>query len=346
MGGTLKSIAEMAKVSPSAVSRALAGKPGVSEAKRREIRRLAAETGFELNLQARLLRTNINSGLAIINSQRGSEIAYLREEILLKHGEAAFETARPFVVGGPAEINSALQRICAERFQAVVINGFRGDVSSESSSILREKGIPVCALDADYKEFDCVQINRAAGTYQAARMLLLSGCKNPVFFLSPTEAGSDPRLKGVEAAFRSLGRSPSEIVRVPLRGSGFEAGTAMTTDLINSMRVDGIFTYSDAVGIGVLRALHKAGLRAPEDVKVIGFDNIPVSAWLPVSLTTAAQPIDEAAQKAMGLLKERIQTPGAPPRRISLPVRLLVRESAPITDNKLRDEIFKIPENI
>jgi len=347
--GSLEDIAKIAKVSASTVSRALSGQPGVSETKRKIIKDLAREMGFEPNIQASLLRTGKGAGLAIVTSTKQTEIAIKRESLILDYGKKSFSNVKLFVMNESDEINCIIHRICADRYNAIIINGFFGDIHPQNRKLLNDRKIPVCTIDGFIDSLDNVLFNRSTGTYQAARMLLLSGCKNPVFFLSGHSLDNinDPRLKGICEGFKSLGRPISEINKIPFTDKAdYEKGFSLSNETINKMPVDGIFAYNDVMAIGALRALHKAGINVPDDIRLIGFDDIPVSAFLPVSITTAAQPLEDAARAAVEIVKRRIDSFDIEPVTLSLPTRLVVRESAPITDNKIRDEIFKIPENL
>jgi LacI family transcriptional regulator len=117
-------------------------------------------------------------------------------------------------------------------------------------------------------------------------------------------------------------------------------GMTLTEKIINSQPVDGIFAYNDLMAIGALRALHKAGMSVPDDVKVIGFDNIPLSEFLPVSLATVAQPGIELVDAAMKLTLEKLEDFDREPKHVTFPAHLIARETCPITDNSLRVKIF------
>lgn len=97
--------------------------------------------------------------------------------------------------------------------------------------------------------------------------------------------------------------------------------------LLREQRVDAIFCLYDYMSIAVMRAVMSAGLRIPEDVAVMGYDNIPVSQFLPISLSTIDTHGQRVGSIAAELLIEKIQTPGTPCRQIQLKPDLIVRES-------------------
>jgi LacI family transcriptional regulator len=117
-------------------------------------------------------------------------------------------------------------------------------------------------------------------------------------------------------------------------------GFQLTEQVINSQSVDGLFCYNDLMAIGALRALHRAGLKTPDDVKVIGFDNIPVGEFLPISLATVAQPGLELVDAAMKLTLDKLENFDREAKCISFPAHFIARETCPIAENSLRKKIF------
>jgi LacI family transcriptional regulator len=88
-----------------------------------------------------------------------------------------------------------------------------------------------------------------------------------------------------------------------------------------------VFVASDMMAVGALKALRQAGMRVPEDVAMVGFDDIPVASALDPPLTTVRQPIGRMASLAVETLLDLIEHPGSGPRRVVLPTELVIRES-------------------
>ncbi len=117
----------------------------------------------------------------------------------------------------------------------------------------------------------------------------------------------DPREWAWQRTLHSLGAEIGEVARTTWsREGGYEAGQV----LLQTRRPDAIFACSDLMGVGVLRALHEAGLAVPDDISVVSFDGTKESefAWPP--LTVARQPIDEMARRAVSLLDDPDLSPG------------------------------------
>ena len=102
-----------------------------------------------------------------------------------------------------------------------------------------------------------------------------------------------------------------------------------------------IFAYSDQAAYGVLRALYEKGIKVPEEVKVVGFDDLPHSAMTTPSLTTVSQPVQEMVDEAIRLAQLRQATPEADVEQVLLPTRLVPRESCPFQSQTHREQTFQ-----
>lgn len=302
----------------------------------------ARKLGFKPDGMASSLRTGKGQGATLIVSQKGPEVMLRRNHLLFESAKKAFKTVKVVTVSRNDELNDEIWNSIAERTRALFVTFKAGEILPELKRLLFQKNIPLTSIDAYYDGFDSVQIDRAPGTYQAARMLLLCGCKNPVFFSSSTLDAPDARLEGIIKAFQSLSRPPAEIKLAWSSESGSESlkGFHLAEKVINTQPVDGLFCYNDLMAIGALRALYRAGVKVPEEVRVIGFDNIPVGEFLPVSLATVAQPGLEPVDAAMNLTLDKIENFAREPRCITFPSHLIARETCPIEDYSLREKIF------
>jgi DNA-binding LacI/PurR family transcriptional regulator len=114
-----------------------------------------------------------------------------------------------------------------------------------------------------------------------------------------------------------------------VRGTERYAGgeEAMGELLRRDLGLSAVFVFNDVMAIGALSALRRLHVPVPDAVSIIGFDDIPQSAAMVPALTTVAQPVVELGQVSVRLLLNRIRAPHEPPSRISLPTRLIERES-------------------
>lgn len=191
---------------------------------------------------------------------------------------------------------------------------------------------PIVLLDGDYlapparSNFDVVGIeNRRAGFMQTEHLLKLN--LRRVLFLgsAPAEPNVTERQLGYQDAMRSVGINvPSEWM-CGVDSAGINE--TFVADLIRQHAPDGIVCKSDEYAALLMRNLHNLGVRIPQDLKVVGFDDRPIASLLSVALTTVRQPIDEIAQTAMHLMDVRQQFPLRAASRIQISASLVVRQS-------------------
>jgi LacI family transcriptional regulator len=137
-------------------------------------------------------------------------------------------------------------------------------------------------------------------------------------------AGVD-RLQGYQIALRDRGIMPDP--QLVVEGDFTEEGGHLAMQRLLPAAPDAVFVASDAMAVGALRALREAGKCVPEDVAVVGFDDMPFAARTDPPLTTVRQPIQRLGSLAAETLIDLINQPAAPPRRIVLPTELIMRAS-------------------
>lgn len=342
MSGVLAQMAAQLGVSVSTVSRALSGHAGVAPGTRARVRALADRMGAVPAAHARLLRTGRGGGLAILAPFRPTAVAALRLQALLAAAQESFGVVRVLVDDGLGVGRLALQALQMSP-DAVVVSGGLGGFAAAELAALRARSVAVVGMDADLPGADVVAVNRATGAYQAARLLLLGGARHPLFFSASAPDAPDERLRGILAAFASVGREPTPADFARLPGSGFEAGYALARSRCSRQPVDALFAYNDELAVGAMRALQEAGVRVPADVRVVGFDDLPLAAYLTCPLTTVSQPIAAVAQAAVDLCLARLREPARAAVRQVLPTTLIVRESAPRLAPALMEMVFAVP---
>ena len=341
----LENLAEEVGVSVSTVSRALSGKPGVSAAKRERITALAKARGYVPDSAASLLRTGARAGLAVVSRRGQSEIQHVRDSLIFGLGRERYGSVRVIVHNPDDDLDQQLRGLAAEKVAAIIMHGIRSaSIGEETVDLMRSCGVGVVTIDGPDPRFDSVTINRAAGTYQAARMFLLCGCRAPLFFSSCGMSRPDERLTGIIAAYLSLNRRPEEIQLVKIPSGGYQAGEQQVRELVRTREFDGLFCYNDHRAVGALRGLWQEGVAVPEACRVVGFDNLPVCAHLPVSITTVSQPGKAMVESALDLLARRRENPDAKIEERCFPAELILRESAPVKKAELRRKVFDTGE--
>jgi LacI family transcriptional regulator len=204
------------------------------------------------------------------------------------------------------------------------------EANTHLAESLREAGIPVVLLDRDLvdypgrSDFDLVGIDNMASGYMVAEHLIKLGCRKLYFVARPFSAATvDARISGVrEAIVRHRIEPATDWVRY-----GDPADLKFARSLVAGRQADAFICANDDTAAVLLRTLESQDVRAPRDVRVVGFDDVKYATLVSVPLTTIHQPCRDIAVMAFRTMLERLAEPTLPARSISLTPRLVVRES-------------------
>src|SRR5262249_32602866 len=203
------------------------------------------------------------------------------------------------------------------------------NVSDEERGLLREAGIPFVVLsDACSGEVNCISPNNIDGGHMATQHLLKLGHRRIAYvgdefsnvYCFPT---SQLRYDGYVAALKESG-VPCRSEYFCLGMHGEETAHKLPASLLTLPETPtAIFAMSDIQAVGCIRAIHEAGLRVPEDISVIGFDDVQLSRY--IGLTTVRQHLEQSGYLGMQLLLNMVTTPeNVVPRQLP-PLELVVR---------------------
>ena len=331
MAVTSRDVAREAGVSQPTVSRALNGDPRISEQTRERVAEAARRLGYFPNVAARTLITNRTSTVGVVvgdvsNLFFAQQLNALYYE-LQRYGYRTVlfqEGADHKEPGGdvlPLLIGNALDG-------AIVTTG---RLNSATPKLLAEEGIPVVLLNRYIEGIsaDCVTADNLGGGEQAAHHLATLGHERIGLILGPENTStSRDREKGFGAGLKGFGlHVPEELRHAGLYS--YESGYQLCLKLLREKDPpSAIFCGNDVVALGALDAATGAGVKVPQELSVIGFDDLRVSDWEMIGLSTIHHPIDRLAQTAARMLVERIQrTQQTPPRSEVFPTRLVERRT-------------------
>jgi DNA-binding LacI/PurR family transcriptional regulator len=175
---------------------------------------------------------------------------------------------------------------------------------------------------------DVVDVDGFAGGRAVASQLVASGCRRPAYVAWPEGSlAGDDRLAGFLAGCEDAGIDPGS-VPVLRRLNRVEDGVDAALSLVEAAeRPDAIATVSDLIAVGVIRGLRSLGLRAGDEIRVVGFDDAPLSAHLDPPLTTVRQPLGEVARRVVERFLARLSDPDSPVVTQLLEPYLVVRRT-------------------
>lgn len=324
---TAAEVARCAGVSRSAVSRAFTPGASVSKEARQRILEAANHLGYRVNRLAQSLnnaRSNL-IGLVGTDLQQPFHAGLLAtlSGALLADG---FQCMLLNAANATRDMGALIARVLEYRVCAIVV--MTGTPPSQIVLECLNNGVPVILINKLLPKFavDTVISDHAAGGRLAAERLLAAGCRRLAVVSSAARTAS---LTGRIDAFRARAAESRLRVRLWQEGptdyrSGYEAALAVLADGM----VDGVFCVTDLLALGFLDAARQErGRRVPDDLSVIGFDDIPQAAWSAYDLTTFRQPIAALAAAVMQAIRRRAAEPAAAPRLATVPVELVVRST-------------------
>jgi DNA-binding LacI/PurR family transcriptional regulator len=333
---TLEAVAARAGVSRATVSRVVNGGAGVREALREKVRRAVSELGYVPNIAARSLVTRRTGAVAVVIAEPETRVfsdPFFAQQLrgisrelsaqntqlllLLLEDSADYERVGRYLSGG--HVDGALM--------------FSLHQDDPLPSMARRAGLPTVfggrpdwptAQDEPSPLY--VDTDNRDGARQAVRHLLERGRRRIGVITGPLDQASAlDRLSGYEEVL-------AEIAAEPLVARGdftAESGErAMAELLTRAPELDAVFASSDLMASGALRTLRARGRRVPQDVAVVGYDDLGPASWADPPLTTVRQDIEEMGRVMARLLLTRLAKPEARLEPVVTPARLIVRESS------------------
>jgi DNA-binding LacI/PurR family transcriptional regulator len=325
---SIKDIAKSANVSYSTVSRALANSPRVNTETRDRIQQLALEMGYSPSVAARSLVTNRTQTIGIIATTITdlfqAEIIQAIEQTALDHDHSVILTqSGPESERELAELKALRER----RVDGIILISIY--TAGEYASVLQGSDIPLVFIndprDVDYGH--SVRVDSFTGACEAVHHLLDLGHRRIAYIAGPNPNwDNDQRLAGYK---HTLLTNDLPFDRTLIVGDGRrpEDGTKAMEQLLRlPSPPTAVFCYDDTVALGAIRAVHSADQRVPQDMSVIGFDDVHLASYFEPPLTTIAQPKQNMGRKAV----EMVLAASRNDERVEdcvLSVELIVRES-------------------
>jgi LacI family transcriptional regulator len=327
---TIQDIADQAEVSISTVSRVLSGNASVSERKRHAVLAAVEELNYRPNLFAQGLASGQSMSIGVLTQNFGSAFY----DAILRGIIAGVEKSNysPLFADGrwrPDVERRALQTLLNRRIDALILLGTQLD-ATELIDLKQQMPLVIVSRSVAGIEQNCLVVDNYDASFRATTYLLDRGHRHIAHItgaLSESNVLRDgaQRLAGYQDALRAAGLEPTPELVVEGSFRSQSGLLAVETLLTRGKPFSAIFAANDQMATGARLGLHRRGIRVPDDVSLIGFDDQPHSAYMTPPLTTVRQPAEEmgliAAQAVLNQLNDKsftLQTMSA---------ELIVRES-------------------
>ncbi len=325
---SIKDIARMAKVSHSTVSRALRESPLVNAKTAERIRRIAAQSGFRASAVARSLATRRTHTIGVVVTTIADP--FVAEVVSGIEDEAMAHNYSVFLANCNADPDREIKVVQSfedRRVDGIVVTASR--VGALYAEVLEKMRMPIVLLNNQHpSQFaHSVLIENSGASRRAVRHLIELGHRRIAYIGDRFGYGSDSeRFSGYRSAL-----DEADVPFLPdlvVHGDGkAEGGSAAMEKLLAATALPtAVFCYNDMTAIGALKTLRAHGLRAPDDISLVGFDDLPLALYMDPPLTTVRQPKHEMGKLAMQVLLKLIAGSEAE-QNIKVSGELILRQS-------------------
>ncbi len=325
MNPTLKDVAERAGVSRSAVSRTFTKGASVSSRMRIKVEEAARELGYSPNALASSLTTGRTQLIGLIANNFQNPLFLEIFDLFTKRLQA--EGLRPLLVNLSEETEPAESVRMMRQYSVDAVVVASSTLSPAFAKAFRDAGLPVVhsfGRATSDPAIHTVGIDNVECGRMAARELLRRGYRHIAFLGGPESATStQDRLIGfLEVA----NATPNTSCSVSFAsGYSYQAGYDEMLRAVNKGRSEAYFCGDDVIGIGALSALQDVGLQVPDDVGLVGLNDMEMAGWRNIDLTTIKQPITEIVESSVDLIMSVLNDPERTPEKRLFACRLVER---------------------
>jgi LacI family transcriptional regulator len=324
----IKDIAKKAGMSPSTISRVINGKTNVNPEKRDRVLKLIEETGYVPNQAARNMVLQRSFTVGIVLSDTFNMFQRQLFSIIERHLAAfGYHTMFFFVA-----FDGSSEEACLARLKAVKLDGLIMIHEIKSPAFfeyLKNRSLPFISVTFNHPGCPSIHVDDEAAAYEAVCHLTNLGHRKIKMISTNGLSCGVERAEGFFKALEQAGVPRDEKEQlVMVRHYTAEFGTyGMRELLLRNRDFSAIFAATDELAIGAMRILKDENFRIPEDVSVVGFDDIEISNYFMPRLTTVRQPLAEIGEQAASSLHKQISGSYEGGADLTLPYRLVVRES-------------------
>ena len=325
---SIKDIAKRAGVSIATVSRVLNKNGRYSRETEEKILKIIEESGYRRNVNAKSLRTKKTQTIGVIvpdiTNEFFAKIIQSVERNAMKYDYSVFVCN--------TDEDEARERMQVKNLLEKFVDGiiYISGKTKSGEEVEENIGIPVVYIDRYISASKMyVQSDNKEGGYLATKELLSAGCKNIMIIKDFRQISSIiSRYEGYKMALKEAGKSVDENLIHNVDHVNYEEAKKGVLEKINSgIKFDGIFATNDWMAIGAISALREKKIKIPEEVKIVGFDNMSISEITSPSITTIHQDSEKLGEYATEILMGIILKDETDVKNISVPVKLVKRNS-------------------
>jgi len=336
---TIKDVAKIAGVSYNTVSFVVNGVDKVAPATKEKVLKAIVKLNYKPNKAARALVGGKADSIAFISTRFtsvfGMNILREIEDGVHLAGLSSNYDLIPYSTRGEEEFKKQIidSIIHNRKADAIIMLGIKP--GAENMLELKKNGIPVVLIDATMKGCYSVKCDNEKGAYLAAEYLINKGRKKIAYLgMSKTPGETWPsiieREQGYKRALLAKNIELNGRLIATVDNNYINEGRAVMQTLLKSNKdIDSVFCGAgDNTAIGAMNAIKQAGLRVPQDIAVVGYDDIPVASAFTPSLTTVRQPVEKMGNEAFVMALEAMQGRLKEQKNLVFEPELIVRESA------------------
>src|SRR5512139_3661869 len=328
---TIHDVAQRAGVSPITVSRVINHSGYASQDTRERVEAAVAELGYVPNRLARSLRSKRTHTLAlVITDITNPFFTTVARGVEDTASDAGYTVIFCNTDESETEEQKYLQVVLQQQVDGVLLVPARS--TGESVEMIQKQNTPVVVLDRRMPastSVDVVRCESVEGAYQLVKLLIDLGHRHIAVISGPHSVSTaEDRVIGYRRAMADAGLGQTDIVYYGAftQASGYELAQQL---LARQPRPTAVFAANNLIAIGAFKAVQAAGLRVPEDIAMVAFDDLPANLLVFPFLTVAVQPAYEMGRRATQLLLARLNNPASQDcQEVVLPYELIVRQSS------------------
>jgi LacI family transcriptional regulator len=335
MSVTIKDIARAAQVSINTVSRALNDKDDVNAETKARIIHLARELNYTPNFLAKSLHSKQTKTIGVVVTDNANpfyaSVIKGIEDFANSRGYSIILTNTDETI---RKEKKALTVLKEKRVDGILITPAR--TTAKNIQDLKKLNTPFMIVNrsTEDSEINYIKTDNVHGGYLGVMRLLETGRKRMVYLAGPNTISSvQERYTGGLKALREYGLL-GEHLPVYVTNLKINGGYEVMKNLLESADIpNGVFAYSDLIAIGAMRAIREKGLHIPRDIAVVGYDDIELSSYLEVRLTTVRQPCFEIGKRAAEELIHYLENKNKESMGDKKPVHILLQPELVIRDS-------------